>query len=78
MLIHGYGKLIKILTGDFSFGDPVGIGPIASLVFCAFAEFIAPIFNAFGLKTRWFSVIASLNMFVATFVAHAGDSFAKK
>ena len=59
MLIHGYGKLIKILTGDFSFGDPIGIRSTASLILCAFAEFITPIFIALGSKTRWFSVIAS-------------------
>jgi putative oxidoreductase len=78
MLTHGYGKLIKVLSGDFSFGDPIGIGSTASLILCIFAEFIAPIFIIIGLKTRWFSAIASINMFVAAFVAHAGDPFAKK
>ncbi len=44
MLTHGYGKFMKVLAGDFSFGDPIGIGPTASLILCAIAEFIAPIF----------------------------------
>mgnify|MGYP000453735000 CR=1 FL=1 len=46
MLTHGYGKFMKVLAGDFSFGDPIGIGPTASLILCAIAEFIAPIFPA--------------------------------
>jgi putative oxidoreductase len=25
MLTHGYGKFMKVLAGDFSFGDPIGI-----------------------------------------------------
>ena len=32
MLTHGYGKFMKVLAGDFSFGDPIGIGPTASLI----------------------------------------------
>ena len=78
MLIHGYGKASKIFVGDFSFGDPIGIGPYASLILCAFAEFIAPIFIILGWKTRWFSTVASINMIVAAFIAHAGDPFAKR
>ena len=48
MLTHGYGKFMKILAGDFSFGDPIGIGPTASLILCTIAEFIAPLFLIAG------------------------------
>ena len=27
MLTHGYPKLQKILSGDLSFPDPIGLGP---------------------------------------------------
>ena len=77
MLTHGYGKFMKVLAGDFSFGDPIGIGPSASLILCAIAEFIAPIFLIIGWKTRWFSLIAAINMLVAFIIAHDGDSFSK-
>ena len=78
MLTHGYGKFMKVLAGDFSFGDPIGIGPTASLILCAIAEFIAPIFLIVGWKTRWFSLIALINMLVAFIIAHDGDPFSKK
>ena len=78
MLTHGYGKFMKVLAGDFSFGDPIGIGTAASLILCAIAEFIAPIFLIVGWKTRWFSLIAVINMLVAFIIAHDGDPFSKK
>ena len=78
MLTHGYGKFMKVLAGDFSFGDPIGIGPTASLILCAIAEFIAPIFLIIGWKTPWFSLIATINMLVAFIIAHDGDPFSKK
>ncbi|MDG2503855.1 MAG: DoxX family protein, partial [Flavobacteriaceae bacterium] len=62
MLTHGYGKLLKVLAGDFSFGDPIGIGPTASLILCTLAEFIAPLLLIVGWKTRWFALLASINM----------------
>ena len=78
MLTHGYGKFMKVLAGNFSFGDPIGIGPTASLILCTIAEFIAPIFLIVGWKTRWFSLIAVINMLVAFIIAHDGDPFSKK
>ena len=78
MVTHGYGKFMKVLAGDLSFGDPIGIGPTASLILCAIAEFITPIFLIVGWKTRWLSLIAAINMLVAFIIAHDGDLFSKK
>ena len=78
MLTHGYGKFMKVLAGDFSFGDPIGIGPTFSLILCTLAEFVAPLFLIIGWKTRWFSLLAAINMLVAFIIAHDGDPFAKK
>ena len=78
MLTHGYVKFMKVLAGDFSFNDPIGIGPTASLILCAIAEFIAPFFLIIGWKTRWFSLIATINMLVAPIIAHDGDPFSRK
>ena len=78
MLTHGYGKLMKVLAGDFSFGDPIGLGPTLSLILCTLAEFVAPLFLIIGWKTRWFALLAAINMLVAFIIAHDGDPFAKK
>ncbi|MEQ8524338.1 DoxX family protein [Gracilimonas sp.] len=75
---HGLPKLMKVFAGDFSFGDPIGIGPELSLILAAFAEGICGLFITLGLWTRLSAIILSINMAVALFFAHAGDPFSAK
>ena len=75
MMTHGYGKFLKVLHGDFSFGDPLGIGVEASLILAAFAEFICSIFIILGLATRYAAVPLMITMFVAWQIAHGDDPF---
>lgn len=78
ILTHGLPKLMKVFTGDFSFGDPIGIGAPASLVLAAFAEGICGLLVTLGLGTRIASFVLVINMSVVAFVAHAGDPFGTK
>ncbi len=78
IMTHGFPKLMKILEGDFSFGDPLGIGPAPSLVLVAFAEFVCAAFVLIGLWTRIALIPLIITMMVAVFVAHAGDPFSRK
>lgn len=78
MLTHGYGKFMKVLAGDFKFGDPIGLGPEVSLILTAFAEFICAIFVLVGFKSRLFSTFLMFTMLVAAFIAHGADPFGKK
>jgi len=71
-------KVHEGFSGRFSFGDPIGIGPTASLILCAIAEFIAPLILIVGWKTRLFAIISVINMLVAFIISHDGDPFAKK
>lgn len=75
---HGLPKLMKVFSGDFSFGDPIGIGPVLSLILAAFAEGICGLFVAVGLWTRFSAIVLAINMSVAFFFAHAGDPFNTK
>ena len=75
---HGYSKVLKIINGDFTFSDPIGIGPFTSLILTAFAEFIVPIFIIIGWKTRFFCIFPIVTMFVAFIFKHDGDPFSKK
>ena len=75
---HGYSKVLKIINGDFTFSDPIGIGPLPSLILTAFAEFIVPIFIIIGWKTRFFCIFPIITMFVAFIFKHDGDPFSKK
>lgn len=78
ILTHGWPKLLKVFNGDFSFGDPIGLGPTLSLILAAFAEGICGILVTLGLGTRIASFVLVINMSVVAFIAHAGDSFGTK
>lgn len=78
MLTHGYPKLQKMLAGDWAFADPLGIGEAPSLFLTVVGEFLAPILLIIGLKTRFAALPAAITMFVASFVVHGVDPFAKK
>ena len=78
LMTHGYGKFLRVINGNFKFGDPLGIGATPSLILASFGEFIAPIFIIIGWKTRLFSIFPTITMLVAFAIAHDGDPFSKK
>ena len=78
LMTHGYGKFLKVVQGNFEFGDPIGIGPSFSLVLAALGEFVAPILIILGWKTRLATIFPTLTMLFAFVIAHDGDPFSKK
>ena len=78
MMTHGWSKLERILDGNLSFGDPLGLGSTPSLYLVTFAELVAPIFIIVGFKTRIMALITSFTMAVAAFITHGADPLAKK
>ncbi|MAU64009.1 MAG: DoxX family protein [Flavobacteriaceae bacterium] len=78
MLTHGYPKLVKLFSENPTFGNPLGIGEIPTLILAVLAEFIAPIFIIIGYKTRIFTIFPIITMFVAAFVVHLDDPFKRK
>lgn len=75
MLTHGYGKFLKVINGDFRFGDPLGIGVEASLTLAAFGEFVCSILVILGLFTRYATVPLMITMLVAWQISHGDDPF---
>ncbi|MRH99587.1 DoxX family membrane protein [Kriegella sp. EG-1] len=75
MLTHGIPKLSKLLSGDFEFGDPIGIGVPASLFLAVIAEFLCPVFVLIGYKTRLATIPIIITMLVAIFFVHLSDPF---
>ncbi len=74
MLSHGWGKFQMVLDGNYAmFGDPIGIGPHASLILTAFAEFACAALVVVGLGTRLAAIPLVIAMGVAAFVAHGAD-----
>lgn len=79
MLTHGIPKFLKLIAdGEIEFGDPIGIGPTASLILVVIGEFICPILVLIGFKTRLAAIPPILTMLTATFIVHAQDPFGKK
>ncbi len=78
MLTHGIPKLLKMLSGDFSFGDPIGIGEPASLVLAVLGEALFPILVIIGFKTRLAAIPVIITMVVAAFIVHAADPLGTK
>ena len=74
---HGLSKLNKLIEGDLSFSNPIYIGEAPTLILAVFSEFLAPIFIIVGYKTKFFSFFVAATMFVAAFIVHWGDSFAR-
>jgi putative oxidoreductase len=67
-----------MLSGNFEFADPIGIGASPSLFLTVIGEFICPILIIIGFKTRWAAVPAALVMLVAGLVHHSADPFGTK
>ena len=74
---HGLGKLEMVLNGNFQFLDPIGVGPMATLIFAAFVEGICTVFVFVGFYTRLAALLVVVNMASAVLFHHypAGDSF---
>ncbi|MEX2574627.1 MAG: DoxX family protein [Balneolaceae bacterium] len=78
IMTHGTSKLMRILDGDFAFGDPIGIGAAPTLVLVTFAEAFCAFFVLIGLWTRVALIPLIINMSVVVFIAHADDPFGRK
>jgi putative oxidoreductase len=79
MLTHGWPKLMKLLEGgEIQFGDPIGLGPWASLALAAFAEAICSILIALGLFTRLATIPLIITMITAVVIVHGEDPFGRK
>ncbi len=78
LLTHGIPKFQKLITGNFEFGDPIGIGATPSLFLAVIGEFVCPILIIIGFKTRWMAVPPIITMLVAGFIVHAADPFGTK
>ncbi|MEX2601141.1 MAG: DoxX family protein [Balneolaceae bacterium] len=78
IMTHGYPKLMRILDGNFGFGDPIGLGPEVSLFLVTFAEFFCALLLMAGFLTRFALIPLIINMSVIAFIAHGDDPFSRQ
>lgn len=78
MLTHGLPKFQKLISGDFQFADPFGIGETPSLFLAVIGEFICPILIIIGFKSRLAAIPVAITMAAAAFIIHGADDFGTK
>jgi len=78
MLHHGWGKLHKVLSGQWGFPDPIGIGAKPSLALAIFAEFFCAALVVLGFKTRWATIPILVTMAVAAGIVLRGQPWGEK
>ena len=78
MLTHGLPKFYRLMTGNFEFSDPLGIGEPATLILAVFAEVVCSTLIFIGLGTRIAAVPLIATMLVAAFISNWNDPFGKK
>lgn len=74
---HGLPKLQKVLSGNMSFADPLGLGEPVSLILAVFGEFFCGLLIAAGFFTRLSCIPYLITMLVAAFIIHSGDPWGK-
>ncbi|MEQ6168832.1 DoxX family protein [Ekhidna sp. MALMAid0563] len=77
LLTHGWGKFNRLISGNLSFGDPIGIGEAPSLVLAVIGEFVCPILLIIGFKSRINAIPPAITMLVAALIVHADDPWRK-
>lgn len=78
LFAHGLQKLLGYSEMSAKFPDPIGLGSELSLILAIFAEFLCSALVMLGLVTRLAALPVCATMFVAAFLVHADDPFAKK
>ncbi|MEM0517312.1 MULTISPECIES: DoxX family protein [Aequorivita] len=78
MLTHGIPKLLQMFSGDFAFGDPIGIGTTATLVIAVICEVFFPLLVIIGFRVRIAAIPIIVTMAVAAFIVHAADPLGTK
>ena len=78
MLTHGWPKFQKIIAGDWTFADPIGIGQAPSLALATFAELLCSLLVIAGFRVRLAVMPLIFTMLVAAVIVHSADPWPRK
>lgn len=76
-IAHGLPKFNKLISGDYGFPDPLGVGNSFSLGLATFGELVCGLLIAIGLFTRLSTIPYMITMLVAAFIIHIDDGWSK-
>ena len=78
LISHGWDKFVNFADKSAGFPDPLGVSNAGSLALIVFAEVFCSIALMLGFATRVIIIPLILAMFVAAFVTHGDDPWARK
>lgn len=78
LFAHGLPKLMAWAERSQKFFDPFGLGPAPSLALAIFAEVGCSLAIMAGLFTRLATIPLLVTMFVAAFMANAGEPWSEQ
>ncbi|AWH85293.1 DoxX family protein [Flavobacterium album] len=79
IMSHGLQKLTMLLGPDeVQFPDPLGIGPVPSLILAIFAEVVCSFLIILGFATKLSCIPLIVTMLIIVFNVHSADPFEAK
>ncbi len=78
LISHGWDKFANFADKSGGFPDPLGVSNPGSLALLVFAEVFCSIALIMGFATRVLIIPLILAMFVAAFITHGDDPWARK
>ncbi len=70
ILLHGLGKLDRLMADEVAFRSVFGSSPTVSVGLAVLGEVVAPLLLMVGFASRWAALICSIMMAMAFMVGH--------
>ena len=78
LVLHGLEKWSMVISGTHEFPDPLGVGPLVTLLWLVLAECVSPVLILMGFKVKYATIPILIAMAVAFLIFHAPDGFAER
>jgi len=70
LMLHGIGKIPRLMADEVRFASVAGLSPTVSLALAVLGEVVAPVLLILGLGARWAAGLSAATMLGAFVVGH--------
>jgi putative oxidoreductase len=70
LMLHGMGKIPRLMADEVRFASVAGLSPTVSLALAVLGEVVAPVLLILGLGARWAAGLSAATMLGAFVVGH--------
>lgn len=70
LMLHGTGKIPRLMADEVRFASVAGLSPTVSLALAVLGEVVAPVLLIIGLGARWAAALSAATMLGAFVVGH--------